>query len=359
MKSRESRLYMLSDKDPVQTNDVLAWCTWFEKADRTVAQTRIADTRVLTSFTGINREWRDQTVLWETTISGGEHHGLGQQYTSEEAARFGHTLWDNVARGTVTPDYVKKICPVSAQFLDREEGAWRADESSTWLAHYEVPSLLDVSERTLAHYEHLGMLHPRRITHEDPYQRSYIKKTYHTITLYDILEVIDLCRRNSKLSRRSNYRRPAELPQHLKPLHATILDSYVTPGVITLIEFRVRYGYQCKRIACRHCQANHYDGPWGSCRNKDSGTRYRVNRADGTIVCAELSALQAWKTAHRLEQGRLMPILVARDALVEGRVDDAMELANQLSSDLAVPLRREITNATASPELADERLEDA
>jgi len=71
-------------------------------------------------------------------------------------------------------------------------------------------------------------------------------------------------------------------------------------------------------------------------------------------VCIETNALQAWKVAFQLEQDRLAPILIARDALAAGRILEAFQIVDPLSSNLAVPLRREITIATMPPELAAE-----
>lgn len=45
-----------------------------------------------------------------------------------------------------------------------------------------------------------------------------------------------------------------------------------------------------------------------------------------------------------------MPILIARDALVEGRAIAARLIADPLSADLADPLRREIIRAAAELE---------
>ena len=331
--SNKPFLYTLNGKDPVATDDVLAWCDWFEKADRVIDRTQIDDTCVLTKFTGLDRSWsRDgQLPLWETTIFGGQHHGLGQLYTSKIAALAGHALWCDVARGKITQADVRKksggLFHSDVWTYEGSSAAWYYDVDTTWWSLYEVSCLLNVSERTLAHYARLGLLHPRRVDCVSPRKDSF--------TAYLAIEIIALCRRNTELPDRKgrpHYHTHADLPEHLTPRHAEILDRYVTPGVISLTEFRVRYGYQCKRF----------------------GKRYRVRRADETTVCIETSAPQAWKTAHRLEQGRLAPILITRDAIAEGRILDAFQIVDQLSSDLAVPLRREITRATMPPELAAE-----
>jgi len=336
VRSDKPFLYVLNGEDPVATDDVLAWCNWFEKANRPIDRTQIGDACVLTTFTGLDRSWSrdDQRDLWETTIFGGPHHGRGQRHTSKMAALVGHALWRDVARGEILPGHVRKVSPSATYFFDREDQLARAtDESMTWLRRHEACQLIDTNETTIGHYEQLGVLHPRHVTYPDPLHRTYYgeKQKLDTTTFYDIVEIIDICRRNRGLPRRG-WPHAIMLPEHLKPLHAEILDRYVIPGLISLTEFRVRYGYQCKRF----------------------DKRYRVRRADETTVCIETSAPQAWKVAHQLEQNRLAPILVARDAIVEGRVLEAFQIVDQLSSDLAVPLRREITRATMPTELAAE-----
>lgn len=338
MRSDTAFLYTLSGEDPVSTDDPFAWCAWFEKADRVVGRTEIGDASVLTTFTGLNRpSWprEDQPVLWETTIFGGSHHGRGQRHATKMAALVGHELWCDVARGEITPDRVKEISPHATYFFDHEDRIARStDESTTWLLCHEAYRLIDTDETTIKHFEQLGVLHPRHVTYPDPRHHPHYgeKQRLSTVTYYDLAETINICRRNLGLPRR-RWGHIVTLPEHLKPLHAEILDRYVVSGVISLPEFRVRYGYQCKRFG-EH--------------------RYRVRRADETTVCIESSAPQAWKVAYQLEQGRLAPILIARDAIAAGRILEAFQIVDQLSSDLAVPLRREITLATMPPELAAE-----
>src|SRR5271167_4289877 len=112
MRRERERLHMLgATADPVATGDVLTWCTWFETCDRILERTKADDAYVVTMFTGIDRAVFDdeKTVLWETTIFGGAHHGEGQWYASAAAARIGHPLWCDVARGMATPEHVRKM----------------------------------------------------------------------------------------------------------------------------------------------------------------------------------------------------------------------------------------------------------
>ena len=191
-----------------------------------------------------------------------------------------------------------------------------------WLTHDETTGLLGISTKTLASYERRGLLHPRIAMHSP---------------VYDPKEILSLLSRTS-LAR-------ASLLVQGDGDKSAITDFYVAAGTISPVEFRMRYGYVCKRSPCVYCQHVHARGMGRSCKNDEaSGTRYSVRRADGSRVCAEVSAIGAWKTSHQLESDRLAPILIARDALAEGRFIDAMMIAGQLSPDLAVPLRREIAS---------------
>ena len=195
-----------------------------------------------------------------------------------------------------------------------------------WLTRDETCDLLGISARSLTNYVHRGLLRPRFARGRLAFEHD----------LYDPKEILSLLSRTS-LAR-------ASLIMHGDK--SAIDDFYVTPGTISQVEFRTRYGYVCKRVPCATCQLVHARGNGRVCPGGEaSGTRYCVRRSDGSHVCSEIGAIGAWKTAHRLEQDRLAPILIARDALVEGRIVDAVLISNQLSHDLATPLRREIANA--------------
>lgn len=72
------------------------------------------------------------------------------------------------------------------------------------------------------------------------------------------------------------------------------------------------------------------------------GKRYVVCRGDGTLVCEAKSAAKAWKKTYELEVPRFEAMQIARDALTEGRLDAARQIADQLDPDLAAILRLEI-----------------
>ena len=152
----------------------------------------------------------------------------------------------------------------------------------------------------------------------------------------------------------------AEVP--LANRGCSALDDFcIGPGVVTMPEFRRRYGYVCKRRRCVYCGHLHARAKGRACDGRnaaDSGTRYYVYRADSSLVCDGdgASAITAWKAALRIEADHLAPILIARDALAEGRLAEARQIADQLSADLGDPLRREIALKTA--EVAETREPD-
>lgn len=92
--------YRLEGKQPIHERDLLAWCKWFETADRIVAQTQIGDVAMVsTVFLGIDHNWsgRGAPVLFETMTF--EMHGAAMvsadglsqdRYTTWEKAEAGH-----------------------------------------------------------------------------------------------------------------------------------------------------------------------------------------------------------------------------------------------------------------------------
>lgn len=93
MQPERPRHYVLGlDGAPVAVDEVLVWASWFETADRSVAQTQIGPLRVSTVFLGLDHQWGDgPPVLWETMVFADlEHSDHTRRYTSREAAVEGH-----------------------------------------------------------------------------------------------------------------------------------------------------------------------------------------------------------------------------------------------------------------------------
>lgn len=193
--------------------------------------------------------------------------------------------------------------------------SWK-ERDVQWLLSDEAARFLNISAKMLVEYERLGKLHPRYVAFENAIAREY-----------DAKEI-------------------GELPRHVRGTTSESDRPYTIPGVITQLEFRVRYGYRCRREPCAYCQHPHGRGMGSQCKNdENSGTRYRVKRENGTTVAVALSSTQAWVKAYQHEQHRLASILIARDAIAERRFDDALQIAEQLDDDLSIPLRREIARA--------------
>ncbi len=85
------RNYTLNGTVAVVEPDVLNFARWFEKADRSVAQTDFPDgSKLSTVFLGIDHGWGDVPVLFETMIFGGPHHEKQWRYSTWEEAKENH-----------------------------------------------------------------------------------------------------------------------------------------------------------------------------------------------------------------------------------------------------------------------------
>lgn len=68
--------FILKGQNPVLCNDILAWSSWFEKADRCVANTSRDGIRVSTVFLALDHSFADgPPILFETMIFGGKEDG--------------------------------------------------------------------------------------------------------------------------------------------------------------------------------------------------------------------------------------------------------------------------------------------
>lgn len=82
---------ILEGKEIKLVNDLIEWATWFEKANRHVAQTMIGEVKVSTVFLGLDHGWDGKTPLWfETMIFGGPHDGYMNRYSTWDEAEAGH-----------------------------------------------------------------------------------------------------------------------------------------------------------------------------------------------------------------------------------------------------------------------------
>lgn len=85
-----SDYYILLGKTQVPV-ECIEWAKWFEKADRTVANTEKNDVRVSTVFLGLDHSFGDgPPLIFETMIFDGEHDGYQQRYSTWEDAEEGH-----------------------------------------------------------------------------------------------------------------------------------------------------------------------------------------------------------------------------------------------------------------------------
>ena len=63
---------LYKDGNPVEEPDLIKWATWFEDADRHVADERVGKSQISTVFLGIDHSFEGvEPVLWETMVFGG------------------------------------------------------------------------------------------------------------------------------------------------------------------------------------------------------------------------------------------------------------------------------------------------
>ncbi len=84
---------ILKNKTPIEVSRD-TWASWFETADRQVAETIIESTaiRISTVFLGIDHWFtgKDEPILFETMVFGGELDQEMQRYSTWEEAESGH-----------------------------------------------------------------------------------------------------------------------------------------------------------------------------------------------------------------------------------------------------------------------------
>ena len=83
--------YILKGKKFVPEYDLIKWATWFETADRHVADDIFGKVRVSTIFLGLDHNFESgKPILFETMIFGGKHDQNQERYHTWEEAEKGH-----------------------------------------------------------------------------------------------------------------------------------------------------------------------------------------------------------------------------------------------------------------------------
>ena len=98
--------------DPVPCDDMLEWAIWFAQNHeaRIVAKTELpSGTTVSTVFLGVDHSMRDEPVLWETLMFGGDYDLACDRYRSRRDALVGHEMWVLVAKGELTPFDARRL----------------------------------------------------------------------------------------------------------------------------------------------------------------------------------------------------------------------------------------------------------
>jgi len=97
-----SNKYILDGHTPVVCNDLMQWATWFEKADRVVAKTKIGDANISTVFLGLDHSFvAGKPLLFETMVFGGPHDEEMERYSTWEEAETGHKQMVNLIESEV------------------------------------------------------------------------------------------------------------------------------------------------------------------------------------------------------------------------------------------------------------------
>jgi hypothetical protein len=87
--------YILVGHTPVPCPWLLRWATWFETADRQVAESLQGDVRVSTVFLGLDHSFSDHgpPVLFETMVFIGHDAQDCERYSTWDEAEAGHARW--------------------------------------------------------------------------------------------------------------------------------------------------------------------------------------------------------------------------------------------------------------------------
>lgn len=94
--------YIEKNGVPTSVQDSVEWGRWFEKADRSLAQTNIGKAHVSTVFLGLDHNFSSKgpPILYETMIFGGKHDEYQKRYSTRKEAFLGHERAVQLVRKT-------------------------------------------------------------------------------------------------------------------------------------------------------------------------------------------------------------------------------------------------------------------
>lgn len=83
---------ILDERGAIVPCDVLTWARWYEKADRSIARTEVADCEVSTVFLGLDHNYHEAgpPQWFETMVFGGPLDQEQARYETMEQAKAGH-----------------------------------------------------------------------------------------------------------------------------------------------------------------------------------------------------------------------------------------------------------------------------
>lgn len=87
-----SRHSILDEHGAIVPCDALTWARWFEKADKSIARTKVADCEVSTVFLGLDLGYHGAgpPEWFETMVFGGPLDQEQMRYETMEQAKAGH-----------------------------------------------------------------------------------------------------------------------------------------------------------------------------------------------------------------------------------------------------------------------------
>lgn len=88
-------LYKLEDKKPIPVPEdkAVEWARWMARSDRHVAKDELPDdVTVSTVFLGVDHGFREEIILFETMVFGGEYDQYMWRHATWEEAEAGHQM---------------------------------------------------------------------------------------------------------------------------------------------------------------------------------------------------------------------------------------------------------------------------
>ena len=106
--------FILIGHETAACGNLIAWSEWFEKADRTVAKTKIGEIEVSTVFLGLDHSFSDNgpPLLFETMVFKGPLDGEQERCSTWEQAKVQHAAM--LERVSHEPSKLRSVSSIGA-----------------------------------------------------------------------------------------------------------------------------------------------------------------------------------------------------------------------------------------------------